>query len=305
MKFPMPREYKYIRPIDEVWYGKSSFKEGLVVPEIIFEYGSLLSKIKTMPFYAKYLVGVFRELLKSVKSIQNNPYTGNKSITPEGLDEVIAYAKSLGISGIGYTQVKESHMFKESIVLFKNAIVFTMEMEKSEIELAPSTRTIREIFRTYYELGRSVNLISDFLRSKGYNAQPIAAIGCNLNLTVMAKDAGLGGFGKHGLLITKEFGPSVRLAAVLTDIENLPINIDNSKEWICSFCDSCNACVRACPANAIYEKPLVFNDGSEQHIDFKKCAVPFSKENGCTVCIKECTFFKNNYDKIEHAYRNK
>jgi len=305
MKFSMPREYKYIRPVDKVCYGKQYFKEGLIVHEITIKYGSLLSKIKTMPFYAKYLIGSFRELKRAVKSIRNNPYTGNKIITSEVLADMEALATSLGISTIGYTEIKESHMFKESIVLFNNAIVFTMEMKKTEIEQAPSKRTIKEIFRTYYELGRTVNVISDFLRSKGYNAQPIPAIGSNLNLTVMARDAGLGGFGKNGLLITKEFGPSVRLAAVLTDIENLPFNKELNHEWIQKFCNSCNACVKKCPAAAIYEKPIVFEDGSEEHIDYKKCAVPFSKENGCTVCIKECTFFKVNYEKMEKGYIKK
>jgi epoxyqueuosine reductase len=305
MKFPMPREYKYIRSIDKVWYGEPHFKEGLLVPEINVKYGSLLSKVKTMPSYAKYLVGSFRELFKTVKSIERNPYTGEKTITPDLLIKLESFARSLGISDIGYTAVKESHMFKESIILFKNAIVFTMEMKKNEIQLAPSKRTNKEVFRTYYELGRAVNLISDFLRSKGFNAQPIPAIGNNLNLSVMARDAGLGGFGKNGILITKEFGPSVRLAAVLTDIENLPLNEELNHEWIQNFCNSCNACVRKCPANAIYEKSRIFDDGSEQHIDYKKCAVPFTKQHGCTVCIKECTFFKLNYEKIEKAYAKK
>jgi len=98
------------------------------------------------------------------------------------------------------------------------------------------------------------------------------------------RDAGLGEFGKHGLLITKEFGPSVRLAAVLTDIENLPFNNSDRQAWIKIFCDSCNACVRKCPAKAIYKNPVIFEKGSEQHIDYKKCAVPFSKQHGCTVC---------------------
>jgi len=301
----MPREYKHIRPIDRVWYGEPHFKEGLSVPEINVKYGSLFSKVKTMPSYAKYLIGSFRELFKTVKSIERNPYTGSKTITSEVLTELEMYARSLGISNIGYTEIKESHMFQESIVLFKNAIVFTMEMEISEIKYAPSKRTNKEVFRTYYELGRDVNMISDFLRSKGYNAQPIPAIGSNLNLSVMARDAGLGGFGKNGLIITKDFGPSVRLAAVLTDIENLPLNHELNHEWIQGFCDSCNICVRKCPANAIYEKPMVLEDGSEQHIDYKKCADPFSKQHGCTVCIKECTFFKSNYDKIEKVHEKK
>ncbi|MDK9711198.1 hypothetical protein [Acidaminobacter sp.] len=305
MRFPMPREYNYIRPIDYVWYGKPTYKEGLIVPEINIKYGSLVSKVKTMPSYAKYLVGTLRELTKTVKSIRNNPYTGNKTITPDVLKELETYAKSLGISGIGFTPINESHMFKDSIVLFKNAIVFTMEMKKSDIEQAPSVQTNIEVFRTYYELGRSVNLIAECLREKGFNVQAVPAISSNLNLAVMARDAGLGGFGKHGLLITDEFGPSVRIAAVLTDLNNLLFSNAQNKAWIKDFCDTCNACVRKCPAKAIYEKPLVLGDGSEQHIDFKKCAVPFSKQHGCTICIKECAFFKSDYEKLKKAYEKK
>lgn len=302
MKFPMPREYKHIRAIDNVWYGEPDYKKALLVPEINVKYGSVLSKVKTMPSYSKYLIGAFRELFKTVKSIKRNPYSGSNNITEQSLKEFSDYARSLGISNIGYTKVRREQMFSDSIVLFKYAIVFTMEMKKSEIQLAPSKVTNKEVFRTYYELGKAVNQISDFLRKKGYNAQPVPAIGSNLNLSVMAKDAGLGGFGKHGLLITDNFGPSVRLAAVLTDIENLPESNNEEFDWIKNFCESCNACVKKCPAGAIYHEPKILSDGSEEHIDYKKCAVPFTKQHGCTVCIKECTFFKANYDKIKNGY---
>jgi epoxyqueuosine reductase len=93
--------------------------------------------------------------------------------------------------------------------------------------------------------------------------------------------------------------------AVLIDIENLPMNQDLKHEWIQDFCDQCNMCVQKCPASAIYEKPISLADHSEQHIDYKKCIIPFTKQNGCSVCIKECTFFKSDYEKIKRAYNNK
>lgn len=302
MKFPMPREYKYIRDVDQVWFGESTYKKSLIVPEINVKYGSLVSKIKTMPSYSKYLIGSFMELFKTVKSIERNPYSGKKSITETDLAELLEFIKLQGISKVGFTELKQSHMFTDSIALFKYAMVFTMEMKHSEIECAPSKRTNKEVFRTYYELGRSVNIISDYLRRKGYNTQPIPAIGSNLNLSVMAQDAGLGHFGKNGLIITEEFGPSVRFAAVLTDIENLQVFEGEMNNWIKEFCEKCNACVRKCPAQAIYQIPIVFKDGSESHIDYKKCAVPFTKQHGCTICIKECTFFKANYEKIKNGH---
>jgi epoxyqueuosine reductase len=301
MKFPMPNENRFLRSIDEVWRGNSTYKQGLSVPEINIKYGSLISKAKTLPSYARYLVGSLVELNRSVRSIRHNPYTGNKTATPELLAELANFCRSRGVSDIGYAQVNASHLFKDSIVLYKQAIVLTMEMSKAEIVKAPSKPTNTEVFRTYYELGRTVNQIATFLREKGYNAQAIPAISSNLNLTVLARDAGLGEFGKHGLLITKALGPSVRLAAVLTDLDNLPFTTQQGTAWIKTFCDSCNVCVRKCPAQAIHETPIVFEDGSERHIDYTKCAVPFTKQHGCTICIKECTFFKVDYEKIEKA----
>lgn len=305
MRFPMPRETKHLRSIDDVWYGRPEYKEGLIVPEINIKYGSLYSKVKTMPGYAKYLVGSFRELFKTVKSIKRNPYTGRKHIDSKELSDFESYARTLGVSGIRYTQLQKRHLFQQSIVLFRNVIVITMEMKPEEMEAAPSARTNKEVFRTYYELGKAVNLLSDDLRMKGFNAQPIPAIGTNLNLTVAARDAGFGGFGTNGLLITPEFGPSVRIAAVLTDAENLPFNERNPHEWIRDFCRTCGACVRACPAGAIYTQPRFLEDGSEEHIDYRKCAVPFSKQYGCSVCIRACTFFRSDYHKIYRAYLKK
>lgn len=305
MKFPMPRETKHIRPVDEVWYGKDEYKEGLIVPEINIKYGSLYSKVKTMPGYARYLAGSFRELFKTVKSIERNPYTGRKHIGAQEHDYFESYAHELGVSGIRYTPLEARHLFRQSIVLFRNAIVLVMKMEPEEMKAAPSARTNREVFRTYHELGRSVNLLSDYLRERGFNAQPVPAIGTNLNLSLLARDAGFGEFGRHGLLITPDLGPSIRIAAVLTDAENLPFNEGNLHGWVREFCRSCGACVRACPAGAIYAEPEVSEDGSLEHIDYRRCAGPFSKQYGCSVCIKECTFFKSDYHKLYKAYLKK
>ncbi|WP_297074011.1 hypothetical protein [Thermococcus sp.] len=38
------------------------------------------------------------------------------------------------------------------------------------------------------------------------------------------------------------------------------------------------------------------------HVDYKKCAVTFSRTFGCLVCVKECTFTKSDYDRIKRAY---
>ena len=107
------------------------------------------------------------------------------------------------------------------------------------------------------------------------------------------------------MLIAPNYGPSLRLAAVYTDIENLPENTENMHMWVTEFCESCNLCVKKCPAQAIYKDTVIFEDGSHQHIDYKKCAVPFSTQRGCTVCIKECVFFKSDYNKIRAGFKKR
>ena len=93
----------------------------------------------------------------------------------------------------------------------------------------------------------------------------------------------------------------MRLAVIYTDIDNIE-PIQNSYLWIKDFCNQCNKCVRVCPGEAIFKQNKLLPDNSKICIDYKKCAVPFSNDYGCSVCIKECTFNHGDYKKIEERY---
>jgi epoxyqueuosine reductase QueG len=171
----------------------------------------------------------------------------------------------MGIGDIGFTEVDESYIFSDKKILYKNAIVISMEMNPEIIKTVPSKQAEKEIFRTYYELNVAVNKIKDFLNDRGYRGEAGPALGGEVNYPLLAQKSGMGVVGKHGMLITPKFGPTIRLAA-------------------------------------IYKETKVFEDGSKECIDFKKCAVPFSIDHGCTVCIKECVFFKGDYYKIKKNF---
>ncbi len=279
---------------------------GLVVPEIIMKYElSMFGGLKTrLPILDK-LVGTIVQVRHSVRIIKLNTDHGKKTISDHELEELEAYIRTLGVSGIGYTTVDAHMIFKDKAIQYNQAIVLTMEMNKASIDTVPSKTGIKEIFRTYYGLGVAVNKISSYMQVRGYNAMPSPALGGNVSYIPLAEKAGLGVAGKHGLLITdQDFGPSLRLAAVFTDIENLPKTGENPHLWVKDYCKSCLRCVKKCPSGAIYETNTLFNskEGLETTIDYKKCAVPFTNDYGCTVCVKECTLYTGNYKKIKSAW---
>lgn len=273
-----------------------------IVPLVVFDYGSVMARIKQMRYVGKLLVESVIDMVNGAQSVKNNPYTGKTTIDAETLHELEEYAHSLGVADIGYTKVNPRYIFNGFQILFENAMVFTIEMDKDKIKQAPSIPSFIEIFRTYRDVGRIVNLVADFLRERGYNAHAGPAIGGDVNYIPVARDAGLGESGKNGLLITKENGPRVRLAAVYTDIENLPFARGNDFGWVREYCENCNLCIQKCPADAIYREIRTHEDGGPVFIDHTKCADPFSNDNGCTLCIKYCPFSYGDYEKLKARF---
>lgn len=294
----------YLREQDNPVSSHPEAREPRIVPLVIIDYGSFTARLKQIRYEGlkKYFIDTLREKHISAKSIRNNPYSGKRTIDSETLIELEEYAKGLGVAEIGYTKVNPRYIFKDFRILFNNAIVFTIEMDKEKIKGAPNMESFKEVFRTYYQVGLTVNKVADFLREKGYNAHAGPAGGGDVNYIPLAIDAGLGVAGKHGLLMTKENGPRVRLAAVYIDVENLPLSQENPHGWIKDYCEYCNICVEKCPVDAIHMETKTLPDGGPEFIDHTKCAVPFSNDNGCTLCIKYCPFSYGDYDKIKTKF---
>ncbi|WP_418790876.1 tRNA epoxyqueuosine(34) reductase QueG [Phosphitispora sp. TUW77] len=123
-----------------------------------------------------------------------------------------------------------------------------------------------------------------------------------------AVKAGLGWFGRNTLLVTPEFGSWVCLGELITDIPFPPDRSLNNN------CGSCNACVAACPTNAIRE-------GEDLNID--RCLAcltlgsfmpdPEIREimgislYGCDICQQVCPYNKksghdNDMQEFSYSY---
>ena len=129
----------------------------------------------------------------------------------------------MGADEIGFAPAPPKWVFRNLAIRYTQAIVLVMEMDKARMQLAPNPDTAVMVHETYNQLGQVANQIADWLRDHGYAAHAGHPLGGFALYPPMAQAAGLGWRGISGLLITPQFGPRVRLAAVFTEIENLPV----------------------------------------------------------------------------------
>ena len=202
-------------------------------------------------------------------------------------------ADFVGFCELPYPPVKEFPQMRYALSIGVKLSTAVMKT----IDNAPSFVYFQH-YRTANELLDSVAFrLSREFEKQGFSAIPIAAsqsLGKNnpycgiLPHKTAAVLSGLGFVGKSGLFLSSEYGSAVRLATILTDMplqSELPI-IENG-------CGDCTACMRACPAGAIFgEKPTT--DG-ERNFDPEKCS-KYMKEHFqdigrgsvCGICIKVC-----------------
>jgi epoxyqueuosine reductase len=94
----------------------------------------------------------------------------------------------------------------------------------------------------------------------------------DLSHKMVATRAGLGWIGKTDLLITKIFGPRLRLTSILVKDQLIP----ESRPMNLSRCGTCNICVEICPAKAATGKLWDITVEREEFFDAYKC------RNQCT-----------------------
>jgi ferredoxin len=93
--------------------------------------------------------------------------------------------------------------------------------------------------------------------------------------------AGLGWIGKNCLLLTRAFGPRVRLVTVLTDA---PLAVSAP---IDRRCGRCRVCVDACPVSAFSGTEFAPEQGREVRFDAFKCS-EFRRQHACGRCVAVC-----------------
>jgi len=118
--------------------------------------------------------------------------------------------------------------------------------------------------------------------SSGLPAGKLPNLREQLPQKTVATLAGLGWIGKSTLLVSSDYGPRIRLGAMLTNGI-----FDAGNPVIHSNCNDCTSCVGVCPAGAI--KGSNWSRGVERSelLDVKLCNDYF-RNHVCGLCLKAC-----------------
>ncbi len=180
----------------------------------------------------------------------------------------------------------------------KYVIVGAIEMDELGIATSPEAPAGAATGTGYSRMAFVSATLAEFIRNLSYTAVPA---GNNVGLSVpMAIDAGLGQLGRHGLLITPEYGPRVRLFKVFTDLPLIP---DKPIDFgVTKFCRGCKRCAEVCEVDAISFKddpdwePATKSSSPgalKWYMDAEKC-FNYWCDNGmdCSTCISVCPYTK-------------
>jgi ferredoxin len=172
-------------------------------------------------------------------------------------------------------------------------------MDQEAVGEAPGYSTLETVNETYLDTGVVANELADFLKERGFGAQADPGLGGKTNFPTLADRAGIGEYGRHGMIMTPENGITQRLGAVYTNIQNLPTESGGRDDWVWEFCQQCGKCVRDCPPDAIRVEPERTEGDNLSFYDKDACSEYFGANNGCAVCMAACPFNRVGYDDLE------
>ena len=250
------------------------------------------------PRMFRFMIPILMGIRKSLKSLEDNPENPKTEADPSLIEDIAALALRSGVSSVGYTKIPPRWVFQKKAVVYENAIVFAMEMDKARIDTAPSIPCMETVMETYRDQGRIANKVAARLRKHGFGAHAGHPLNGMALYPPLAQMAGLGWMGLNGIVITPEHGPRVRLAAVFTSIENLPFSNKNEHDWIVEYCNSCRVCIKKCPPKAIFDQPKEHNNGQVTYVENDLCFPYFGDFYGCSVCVKICPFKHVPYETL-------
>jgi reductive dehalogenase len=187
-------------------------------------------------------------------------------------------------------------------------VVIANEMNRDIIQTVPSALSGAATGQGYSQDIIAALSLAQYIRNLGYRA--VASLNDTALSIPLAVQAGLGEYGRHGLLITPEFGPRVRIAKIFTD---LPLVPDRPKSFgVRQFCEVCRRCSNACPARAIADGAPTDQPHSISNlkgvrkwtVNAERCFKFWANQGtDCSICIRVCPYNRDFSKRHNRLWR--
>jgi len=213
-------------------------------------------------------------------------------------------AKEFGADLVGITYLHQAFVFENDRngdpihLVHQYAIVMAKEMNYKKIATSPSWYDHFEVGKTYQDVTVLAVHLANYIGEMGYPARASVAGNDTVFHVPLAVYAGLGEYSRMGRLITKKYGPRVRLCTVTTD---LPLEIDHPIDLnVENFCQICEKCAMNCPGQSIsYGSKKVEIRGFLKWDEKSDECYQFWRKNpyqwqACSRCIAVCPWNKPN-----------
>ena len=196
-------------------------------------------------------------------------------------------AKELGAGIVGITRIEPNDLYEDMELKYQYAICIGIPMRREEMQHVPHGRAGLEVQRVYGEVARVSIELAEHIRAMGWPAHAYGDPRSTGLLQIpLAIRAGLGQLGKHGSMISEEYGSNFRLSSVATD---MPLTLDGPVDiGVDDLCLGCRRCSIDCPPDAILDEKQWVRGEYRWYVDFDKCVPYFSTTFGCAICIEVC-----------------
>jgi epoxyqueuosine reductase len=198
----------------------------------------------------------------------------------------------------GFATPKDT-MGQEFLYALSWAIPMSPQIMAS-IQHGPNQAYADEYASVNNRINELAKILSSLLTEHGIRSRVLAASDRSDTVNIRgdfphktaATRAGLGWIGRHCQLITRNFGPWVRLGTVFVDME-LPCRPPIER----NYCGTCTRCVDACPAKALKGASWRAGLPREEILDVQLCDgwkkehyFQYHKGHNCGICAAVCPY---------------